>query len=75
MVLNCDVVFHPVLFDTCLQALGAARIKGRPSGAPGLLPAGVETLRVIGEPTRGVWCEGQAVLDDSDGSSGQERPT
>ncbi|MEV6609151.1 type I polyketide synthase [Kutzneria sp. NPDC051319] len=61
--------FHPVLFDTCLQALGAARIKGRPAGAPRLLPAGVSTLRVFGDPTRGVWCEGQAVLDESDGSS------
>jgi acyl transferase domain-containing protein/acyl carrier protein len=61
--------FHPVLFDTCLQALGAARIKGRPAGAPRLLPAGVSSLRVFGDPARGVWCEGQAVLDDSDGSS------
>jgi len=61
--------FHPVLFDTCLQALGAARIKGRPAGAPRLLPAGVASLRVFGDPARGVWCEGQAVLDDSDGSS------
>ncbi|MFI9385711.1 SDR family NAD(P)-dependent oxidoreductase [Kutzneria sp. NPDC052558] len=61
--------FHPVLFDTCLQALGAARIKGRPAGAPRLLPAGVASLRVFGDPARGVWCEGQAVLDESDGSS------
>ena len=61
--------FHPVLFDTCLQALGAAKIKGRPEGGPTLLPAGVGTLRVYGEPARGVWCEGQAVLDESDGSA------
>jgi acyl transferase domain-containing protein/NADPH:quinone reductase-like Zn-dependent oxidoreductase/acyl carrier protein len=61
--------FHPVLFDTCLQALGAARIKGRPADAPRLLPAGVGALRVFGDPARGAWCEGQAVLDESDGSS------
>ncbi|AHH94691.1 Phthioceranic/hydroxyphthioceranic acid synthase [Kutzneria albida DSM 43870] len=61
--------FHPVLFDSCLQALGAARIKGRAAGAPRLLPAGVGALRVYADPARGVWCEGHAVLDESDGSS------
>ncbi|AVZ76750.1 polyketide synthase [Streptomyces lunaelactis] len=66
-----DLRIHPVLVDCCAQALVAGLIQEPGQGL--VLPVGVKSIRILGDPTTAVYCHARIVEERTDGVTGHVR--
>ncbi|MFF0061327.1 SDR family NAD(P)-dependent oxidoreductase [Streptomyces sp. NPDC005279] len=59
---------HPVLVDSCAQALVAGLTRGPGQGL--VLPVGVKAVRILGDPTTAVYCHAHIVEEKADSVTG-----
>ncbi|MGI5401179.1 SDR family NAD(P)-dependent oxidoreductase [Streptomyces sp. CA-135486] len=63
-----DLRIHPVLIDSCAQALVAGLIRAPGQGL--VLPVAVKAVRILGDPTTAVYCHARIEEEEAGGVTG-----